>query len=316
MDSVGVVFPGQGSQYVGMGRDFFLHFPEGRDTFEEARDTLGFDVGALCMEGPREKLDLTVHTQTTILTVAVAAYRVLRKRTGVAPSVLAGHSLGEYGALCASGAIGFPDALRLVQVRGTLQQEAVPPGTGAMAAIMGMEREEIERICRTPSPEGEEEIVEMTSFNAPGQYVVSGHAGAVERLVREAGSKRGVAAVRLPISVPCHSSLLREAAERFREILSGVRIGDCSVPVIPNCDPLALHDRGSVRDLLVRQIHTPVRWQETVERMAVMGIHTIVETGPKKVLSGLIRRIDRNLRVANVEDRASLEKTAALLGGS
>jgi [acyl-carrier-protein] S-malonyltransferase len=315
MDKVGVVFPGQGSQYVGMGRDIFLHFREGRDTFEEASDTLGFDMGTLCMEGPREKLDLTVHTQTTVLTAAVAAYRVLKNRTGVAPAVLAGHSLGEYGALCAAGAIAFTDALRLVQIRGTLQQEAVPPGSGAMAALMGVERETIESICRASSAEGEG-IVELTSFNAPGQYVVSGHAEAVDRLIREAKSKGGGMAVRLPISVPCHSSLLREAAERFREILSDVRIGDCSIPVIPNCNPQALHERGTARDLLVRQIHSPVRWQETVERMAGMEIRTIVETGPKKVLSGLIRRIDRNLRIANVEDRAGLEMTAALLEGS
>lgn len=315
MDSVGVVFPGQGSQYVGMGRDIFLLFREGRETFEEASDALGFDMGVLCLEGPREKLDLTVHTQTTILTVGLAAYRVLKSRTGLVPAALAGHSLGEYGALCAAGAIDFSDALRLVQIRGTLQQEAVPPGTGAMAALMGVERETIERICSASSP-GSEEIVELTSFNAPGQYVVSGHTGAVDRLIREARSKGGGMAVRLPISVPCHSSLLREAAERFRGVLSGVRIGDCSIPVIPNSDPRALHERDSARDLLVRQIHTPVRWQETVERMAAMGIGTVVETGPKKVLSGLIRRIDRNLRVANVEDQAGLEKTAALLEGS
>jgi len=313
MDETGVVFPGQGSQYPGMGRDFFLHFREGRDTFEEAGDALGYDVASLCMEGPQEKLDLTVHTQTTILTVNIAAYRVFRSRTGITPKVMAGHSLGEYSALCVAGAIRFSDALRLVQVRGTLQQEAVAPGAGAMAALMGLSREDIEMICRTPSSEGDG-IVELTGFNAPGQYVVSGHAGAVNRVIRIVRERGGKMAVRLPISVPCHSSLLREAAERFRESLLNVRIGKCHIPVIPNCDPNSLHSEERTADLLVRQIHSPVRWQETVERMAAMGVDSIVEAGPKKVLSGLVKRIDRTLRITNVEDRPSLEKTAALLG--
>lgn len=313
MDETGVVFPGQGSQYPGMGRDFFLHFREGRDTFEEAGDALGYDVASLCMEGPQEKLDLTVHTQTTILTVNIAAYRVFRSRTGITPKVMAGHSLGEYSALCVAGAIRFSDALRLVQVRGTLQQEAVAPGAGAMAALMGLSREDIEMICRTPSSEGDG-IVELTGFNAPGQYVVSGHAGAVNRVIRIVRERGGKMAVRLPISVPCHSSLLREAAERFRESLLNVRIGKCHIPVIPNCDPHSLHSEERTADLLVRQIHSPVRWQETVERMAAMGVDSIVEAGPKKVLSGLVKRIDRTLRITNVEDRPSLEKTAALLG--
>jgi len=313
MDGTGVVFPGQGSQYPGMGRDFFLQFREGRDTFEEAGDTLGFDMASLCLEGPQEKLDLTVHTQTTILTVNIAAYRVFRNRTGITPRVLAGHSLGEYSALCVAGAISFPNALQLVQIRGKLQQEAVPPGTGSMAALMGLSREEIEMICLTASSEGAG-IVELTGFNAPGQYVVSGHAEAVDGMIRKVRERGGTMAVRLPVSVPCHSSLLREAADRFREALLKVRIESCRIPVIPNCDPHILHDRDRTADLLVRQIHSPVRWQETIERMAAMGVGSIVEAGPKKVLSGLVKRIDRTRRIMNVEDRPSLEKTAALLG--
>jgi len=313
MDGTGVVFPGQGSQYPGMGRDFFLHFREGRDTFEEAGDTLGCDMAFLCLEGPKEKLDLTVNTQTTILTVDIAAYRVFRSRTGITPEVFAGHSLGEYSALCAAGAIRFSDALRLVQIRGRLQQEALSPGAGAMAAVMGLSREETETACRTLLWETEE-VLEVTGYNAPGQYVVSGHAGAVEGMMGKLKQRRGTVAIRLPISVPCHSSLLREAAERFRETLLGVPIDSCRIPVIPNCDPHRLHDRDSTVELLVRQIHSPVRWQETIERMAAMGVRAVVEAGPKKVLSGLVRRIDGNLRIMNVEDRASLEKTAALLG--
>jgi [acyl-carrier-protein] S-malonyltransferase len=226
---------------------------------------------------------------------------------------MAGHSLGEYAALHAAGAVGLRDCLSLVYRRAEFHQEAVPVGEGAMAAILGLPREEVEALCRDRDREGH--AVTVSIENAPGQIVISGHTAAVSEVIAAAGTREGVRAVILPISVPCHCRLLQGAAGRFTDSLRNIEFRDCDVPVIPNCDPSLLHSRERTRDLLVRQIISPVRWRETIERMAEMGVDTIVEIGPKRVLSGLIRRIDRRLRLLNVEDEASLEKTASALNG-
>ena len=313
MHAIGVVFPGQGSQYVGMGREICGESGTARLVFEEARDVLEQDVAQLCFEGPREALDLTVNTQACLLTVETAIFRVLSERTGITPRAMAGHSLGEYSALVAAGALPFADALKLVRARAACQQGAVPPGEGCMAAIMGLDGETVGRACREISREGA--VVELANINCPGQFVISGHTPAVEAALvklRDMGAKRSI---RLPVSIPSHCSLMRPAAVEFEHYLENVSFADCSVPVIPNCDPGRSHAQATSKDLLSRQLYSPVRWQETVEAMAERGIDTIIEAGPKRVLCGLVARIHDSIGTLNVEDAGSLEKTAGTLGG-
>lgn len=311
MGRFALVFPGQGTQHPGMGQDLYRGHQSVRELFAEAGDVLGKDMVSLCFEGPQELLDLTVNTQIAVLTVEIAAWRVFSERVDREPLVMAGHSLGEYAALHAAGAVGLRDALSVVHRRAQLHQEAVPVGKGAMAAILGLPREEVEALCR--EQDAEDHVVAVSIENAPGQIVISGHTTAVKEVIAAAGTREGVRAVLLPISVPCHCRLLQGAAERFAAALAKIEVGDGTPPVIPNCDPSQLHSRERTRELLVRQITSPVRWRETIARMAEMGVDTIVEIGPKRILSGLIRRIDRRFRLLNVEDEASLEATAAAL---
>lgn len=311
MTSVGAVFPGQGSQYVGMGRELHAAYGEVRNIFEAAGDALGEDVARLCFEGPSEALDATVNTQVAIFTMSVAAFAVLTGETGLNPVAMAGHSLGEYSALHAAGAMEFTDAVKLVRARATHQQEAVPAGVGAMAAVMGLDAAAVERICRETATEGS--VVELANINSPNQNVISGHHKTVEAALeklKEAGGRRSVI---LPVSIPSHCSLMKGAADRLKKDIETIVIGDCSAPVIPNCDPAQTYSTDRTIDFLTRQLYEPVRWQETIERMAAMGIRTIVEIGPKQVLSGLIRRINGDIRVLHVEDAASLAETAAHL---
>jgi [acyl-carrier-protein] S-malonyltransferase len=311
MAKFGIVFPGQGSQYPGMGQDLYQRDQRVRDLFVAAGDVLGRDMVSLCFTGPQEALDLTVNTQLSVLTVDIAAWLAFSGRMTAPPIIMAGHSLGEYAALYAAGALDLRDVLALIHLRGKYHQEAVPVGEGAMAAILGLPREEVEELCRRIN--GKKHIVVLSIENAPGQIVVSGHTAAIEEIMAAAETKEGGRSVRLAISVPCHSPLLQEAAERFSEELRRVDIRDCTIPVIPNFDPDRLHSRDHTRGLLVRQMTSTVRWKETIEKMAAMGVDTIVELGPKRILSGLIRRIDRRLRLLNVEDGESLEKTVAAL---
>ena len=313
MFRLGLVFPGQGSQYVGMGSDLYHEFAAARDVFDRAREILGFDVASLCFEGPREALDLTVNTQTVVLTLDIAIYEAFRREVPLDPAVMAGHSLGEYAALYAAGALSLEHLLPLVRARARYHQEAVPVGEGAMAAILGPGEEAVRDACSRVCTEGEE--VTLALHNAPGQTVVSGHAAAVERVVEEIRRSGGAQAVKLPISVPCHCNMLARAAERLREDLEGIPFGEFSVPVIPNCDPDVFYTRETARDLLCRQIVRPVRWKETIERMAALGVDTILEMGPKRTLSALIKRIDRRFRLLHAENADSLRKTASLLGG-
>ncbi|MBN2397298.1 MAG: ACP S-malonyltransferase, partial [Deltaproteobacteria bacterium] len=284
-----------------------------REVFDRAEEALDIDIAGLCFEGPQEVLDLTPNTQAAVLTVDVALYRVFENVIEREPATLAGHSLGEYAALCAAGAIDFADAVRLVYARGTYQQEAVPPGEGCMAAVVGLDRGTVEEICRTVDRDCG--VVAVANDNSPGQFVISGNTAAVERAMTKAREEGARMVMKLPISVPCHCSLLDEAAQRLDRYLDGVAVWDCRIPVIPNFDPEALHSEGTTRKLLTRQLNAPVRWQETIKRMSRMGIRTIVEVGPKKTLSGLIRRIDGNIKTLNIEDKASLEATGDFFDG-
>jgi len=313
MARLGIVFPGQGSQYVGMGRELFQQFAPARACFEEAQSVLGADISRLCFEGPREALDLTTNTQVATLTLEMAAWKVLEQRLALRALAMAGHSLGEYSALCAAEALSFADALRIIQARAAYQQEAVPAGVGANAAIQGLGRDTVETICRNVNAESG--LVSPSCYNAKDQTVVSGYAAAVEKVMAkalEAGAKR---ALKLPLSAPFHCALLEGAARRLDSDFEKLVFRDCTTPVIPNCDPEACHSAATSRELLVRQIYQPVRWIETIERMVRMGVDTVIEVGPKRVLSVLTLRINKGLRVLNVENLESLQRTEEALWG-
>ena len=307
--SVAFVFPGQGSQRVGMGRALAEAFRESSEVFAEADRVLGFPLSRLCLEGPQEELQLTANTQPAILATSVAALRPLLAR-GHRPLWVAGHSLGEYSALVAAGALGFADALETVRRRGQYMQEAVPVGQGAMAAILGLDLAAIEEACRAAE---EGEVVAPANVNSPGQVVIAGHARAVDRAMercRAAGAKR---AVRLPVSAPFHSGLMKPAEERLARDLASLPLKDPEVPLVRNVDARTVRTAAECRDGLERQVSRPVRWQESVELLAREGVRTFVEVGPGTVLGGLVRKTVRDARVLSVEDPASLERTAAAL---
>jgi [acyl-carrier-protein] S-malonyltransferase len=313
MATLGIVFPGQGSQYVGMGRELFQQFEPARACFEEAQTVLGSDISRLCFEGPRELLDLTMNTQVATLTLEIAAWRVLEEGLPVRPSAMAGHSLGEYGALCAAGVLSFSDTLQIVRTRAAYQQEAVPPGVGANAAIQGLNRDTVEAICREVTAGSG--LVTPSCYNAQDQTVVSGLTASVETVMAKAQAAGAKRAVKLPLSAPFHCALLEGAARRLDGEIARLVLRDGDVPVIPNCDPESLHSAETTRALLVRQIYQPVRWLETIERMTRMGVDTVIEVGPKRVLSVLALRINKGLRVLNVENLESLQRTAEVLSG-
>jgi [acyl-carrier-protein] S-malonyltransferase len=313
MATLGIVFPGQGSQYVGMGRELFQQFEPARACFDEAQAVLGSDISRLCFEGPRELLDLTMNTQVASLTLEIAAWRVLAQGLPVRPSAMAGHSLGEYGALCAAGVLSFSDALQIVRTRAAYQQEAVPPGEGANAAIQGLDRDTVEAIC-TEVTAGSG-LVTPSCYNAQDQTVVSGLTASVETVMSKALAAGAKRAVRLPLSAPFHCALMEGAARRLDGEIARLVLRDGDVPVIPNCDPGSLHSAETTRELLVRQIYQPVRWLETIERMTRMGVDTVIEVGPKKVLSILALRINKGLRILNVENLESLQRTVDVLSG-
>lgn len=307
--SLAFVFPGQGSQVVGMGRGLAEAFPESRAVFDTADGALGFSLSDLCFRGPEKELGLTANTQPAILTVSVAAVRPLLER-GVQPSWVAGHSLGEYSALVASGSFELADAVRLVRRRGEYMQEAVPVGEGAMAAILALDLDSVEEACRQAALG---EVVAPANLNGPGQVVIAGHASAVERAIRLCQAAGARLAVRLPVSAPFHSSLMRPAQERLAIDLDRVGLSDPRVPLVTNVDAAVARTAGECREALVRQVSARVRWQECVELLIREGVDTMVEVGPGKVLSGLVRKINKGVRVLNVEDPESLEKTADAL---
>jgi len=309
MAKVAFVFPGQGAQYVGMGFDLYREDETVRGVFAQAGQILGIDIAALCFHGPRDVLDLTVNTQIAVLTLDIAIYRLFRQTVAVTPTVLAGHSLGEYAALYAAGAVRMADLLPLVQARAQYHQKAVLPGAGAMAAIMGLSSEAVDELCRCV--QSETQTVGLAIRNAPNQTVISGDEPAVEKVMAAAEKMGGVKALKLPISVPCHCRLLESAAQWLRADLEKIVLDEFQTPVIPNCDPDIFYTRENARELLTRQVTSPVKWQETVEKMGYLGIDTVVEIGPKRTLSGLIKRIDRKIQLLNVDDLASFKKTAS-----
>ncbi|AXV77510.1 MULTISPECIES: ACP S-malonyltransferase [Ralstonia solanacearum species complex] len=303
------VFPGQGSQSVGMLNAFADH-PAVAATLAEASDALGQDICKLIAEGPADELNLTTNTQPVMLTAAVAVYRAWQAAGGPAPTVVAGHSLGEYSALVAAGAIAFKDAVPLVRFRAKAMQEAVPVGEGGMAAILGLSDDDVRAACAEASIAG---VVEAVNFNAPAQVVIAGAKAAVEKACEVAKAKGAKRALPLPVSAPFHSSLLKPASDRLREHLANVTVSAPSIPVINNVDVVVVNDPAAIKDALVRQAASPVRWVETVQKMKADGITRVVECGPGKVLAGLTKRIDGDIVGDAIFDPASLEAVLAQL---
>jgi [acyl-carrier-protein] S-malonyltransferase len=304
MKQAAFIFPGQGSQYVGMGKEFYDNFRVAKEVFEEADDALRFSISSLCFQGPEEALKLTENTQPAVLTASIAALRVLQSEKGIPPHLTAGHSLGEYSALVASGALTFADAVQIVRLRGRFMQEAVPVGEGAMAAILGMEREQIEKLCEEVSSG---EVLTPANFNCPGQIVIAGHSKAVERAI-ERVKQEGKKAVLLPVSAPFHSPLMKPAGERLEKALDGIAVRDLKVPVVTNVEAVINTSKERVKGLLVSQVSSPVRWEESILRMTEDGIEQVFEIGPGKVLSGLMKRINPKVETKNLEDIPTLKK--------
>lgn len=301
---IAFVFPGQGSQHIGMGKDLWDKFDEVKALYEEASETLGYDLKELSFNGPQEELNKTFRTQPCILTASIAAYRVL-SLNGITPYVMAGHSLGEYSAIVAAGVISFKEAVMLTEKRGTFMQEAVPAGKGLMAAIIGLDRQKVDDICLSV----ESGYVSPANYNSPGQIVIAGEKSAVEdamKLAKNAGAKRALA---LSVSVPSHCTLMVEASNRLAELLDTIEIKDSEVPIVNNADAVILRGAGRIKTSLVNQLNSPLLWEDSIRNIVDIGIDTFIEVGPGKVLSGLIKRIDPSAGLYNVEDTASLNRT-------
>jgi [acyl-carrier-protein] S-malonyltransferase len=304
MKPIAFIFPGQGSQHVGMGKEFYENFYVAKQVFEEADDSLRFSISELCFKGPEESLKLTENTQPAMLTASIAALRVLETEKGMSPQLAAGHSLGEYSALVASGALAFSEAVKIVRLRGRFMQEAVPVGKGAMAALLGMEREQVEKLCEEVSSG---EVLTPANFNCPGQIVIAGHSKAVERAI-ERVKQEGKKAVLLPVSAPFHSPLMKPAGERLEKALEEISVHDLKFSVVTNVEAEVNTLKEKVKGFLVAQVSNPVRWEESMRKMIEKGIEQVVEIGPGKVLSGLMKRIDSRIETKNLEDLQTLKK--------
>ncbi|MDT7779622.1 MAG: [acyl-carrier-protein] S-malonyltransferase [Acidobacteriota bacterium] len=310
--SLAFIFPGQGSQSPGMGRELAAEYAAAREVFEEADDALGFALSRLCFEGPAEELQLTENTQPAILVASIAALRAAESEGLPRPDFVAGHSLGEYSALVAAGALSLRDAVQIVRKRGSYMQEAVPVGVGAMAAVLGSDIETVESVCAEALREGE--VCSPANINSPGQIVIAGSAAAVERagaLLKERGAKR---VIPLKVSAPFHCALMLPAQERLAADLERVEFKDLSVPLVTNVDAALIRSGAQARDSLIRQVSSPVRWRESVELLVDAGVELFIELGPGKVLSGLVRQTAKRARSLNIEDAASLASTRTALG--
>ncbi|HXA57017.1 MAG TPA: ACP S-malonyltransferase [Candidatus Acidoferrum sp.] len=305
MSKLAFLFPGQASQYPGMGRDLASNFPEAKAVFDQADAALEFSVSQLCFEGSEDDLKLTANTQPAILTVSTAAHRALASK-GITPDYAAGHSLGEYSAFVAAGAVDFPTAVKISRKRGQYMQEAVPAGEGAMAAILGLSPTDVAEVCKKAA---QGEVVSPANLNSPEQTVVSGHAAAVKRAVEIASQSGAKRAVILPVSAPFHCSLMEPAQKRLEPDLRVANFSTLKFPVITNVDAEAVTSGDEARESLIRQVTMPVRWLDSIREMIEQGVDIFVEVGPGKVLAGLLRQIDRSVRVFNVEDAASLHAT-------
>ena len=309
---IAFVFPGQGSQSVGMLGELADKYPLVTETFEEASEALGFDLWKLVSEGPESELNQTQNTQPALLAAGVSVWRVWEQQGAASPVMMAGHSLGEYSALVSAGALAFGDGIRLVAERGRLMQEAVPGGTGAMAAILGLEDQAVIDVCAASAAD---QVVEAVNFNSPGQVVIAGHKDAVARAVEAAKAAGAKRAVELPVSVPSHCALMRPAAERLAEQLKETAVSAPVIPVLHNVSVSVESDPDMIRQRLVEQLYSPVRWVETIQAMKREGVVHIVEAGPGKVLTGLMRRIDRELDASALFDPQGIEQLLETLNG-
>ena len=312
MGKVAFVFPGQASQYPGMGRELAEKYPAARAVFDEADRALGFSISKMCFEGSEEDLKLTANTQPAILTCSVAVLRVLAEK-GLTPDFVAGHSLGEYSALVAAGALKFSDAVQLVRKRGMYMQEAVPAGVGAMAAIMGLSPAVVADACKRAA---EGEVCSAANLNSPEQTVISGHAAAVKRAVEIASQLGAKRAVILAVSAPFHSALMMPAQVKLENDLKQSAFGPLRVPLVTNVDADTIETGDEAREALIRQVTMPVRWQESVRLLIDEGVNTFVEAGPGRVLTGLLRQIERSVSTLNVEDEKSLAATVEKIAGA
>lgn len=307
MSKTAFIFPGQGSQYSGMGKELAETFAVARHLFEEADDALGFKLSALCFSGSDADLKLTANTQPAILTASIAVLKVAQQETGLQADYVAGHSLGEYSALVCSGALTFADAVRTVRARGTFMQEAVPVGTGTMAAMLGVESDVLEEICREAA---QGDVVSPANFNSPGQIVIAGSVTAVTRAIEIAKARGFRKAMLLPVSAPFHCALMKPAADRLSAVLDAITVQEMAIPVIANADAAPNNSKERVKPLLMTQVCSPVLWEQSVHAMSTLGVTTFVELGPGKVLSGLVKRINKEALLANIEDVAGIKAAA------